>query len=142
MFSGGVHYMCCTLWRGRIVCGEFVSRRSIVHTLVGFMRRDFFHRIASSLQWYCMLIWDVTLVHTLSFEWMVVGNMQDFAKIALQAVCSTLGKTRCAAIVAPPTHTFSFHGLTVCVCTCQLVRLCFRRTLIDVVMYFEVQRSW
>ena len=30
---------------------------------------------------------------------MAVGNMQDFAKIALQVVCSTLGKTRCVAIV-------------------------------------------
>ena len=54
---------------------------------------------------------------------MIVGNMQDFAKIALQAVCSTLGKTRCVAIVAPPTHTFRFHRLTVCVCTCLFVRL-------------------
>ena len=39
-----------------------------------------------------MQIWDVTLVHTLSFEWMVVGNMQDFAKIALQAVFQHLAK--------------------------------------------------
>ena len=70
-----------------------------------------------------MLIWDVTLVHTLSFEWMVVGNMQDFAKIALQVVCSTLGRTRCVATVAPPTHTFRFHRWTVCVCICQFVRL-------------------
>ena len=100
------------------------------------MRRDFFHRIASLLLWDGMLICDITLVHTLRFEWVVVGNMQDFAKIALQAVCSTLGKTRCVAIVAPPTHMFSFHGLTVCVCTCQLVRLCFRRTLVDVVLVF------
>ena len=75
------------------------------------------------LQGVGILIWDVALVHTLSFEWMVVGNMQDFAKIALQPVCSTLGKTRCVAIVAPPSHTFSFHRLTVCVCTCEFVRL-------------------
>ena len=54
---------------------------------------------------------------------MVVGNMQDFAKIARQVVCSTLGRTRCVATVAPPTHTFRFHRWTVCVCICQFVRL-------------------
>ena len=112
--------------------------------IVGFMRSDFFHRVASLLQWDGMLIWDVTLVHTLSFEWMVVGNIQDFAKIALQAVCSTLGKTRCVAIVAPPTHTFRFQRLTVCVCTCQFVRLVVlpQGRWLMLYLFFEVQRSW
>ena len=48
------------------------------------MRSDLFHRVASLLHWDGMLVWDVTLVHTLSFEWMVVGNMQNFEKKFVQ----------------------------------------------------------
>ena len=40
----------------------------------------------------------------------------EFRKDCSASCFSTLGKTRCVAIVAPPAHTFSFHGLTVCVC--------------------------
>ena len=93
-------YFVCTLpsvvwshlFSGR--CTLLVSHPLARSVIVGFMRTDCFHRIASLLHWDGMLIWDVTLVHTLSLEWMVVGNIQDFAKIVLQPVCSTLGKTR------------------------------------------------
>ena len=39
-----------------------------------------------------ILISDVILVHALSSEWMLVGSVHDFTKIALSLACSTHGK--------------------------------------------------
>ena len=85
-----------------------------------------------------MLIGDVTLVHTLSFEWMVVGNMQDFAKIPLQAVLfntwqNTLRcdcRTAYSHIQVPQVDRLCLH-LLACSSGCASAG-----TLVDVVLVF------
>ena len=49
-----------------------------------------------------ILISHVILVHALSSEWMLVGSVHDFTKIALSCVCSTHGKHVVLRMWHPP----------------------------------------
>ena len=53
---------------------------------------DFLHRVAPGFDVGEIWISHVILVHALSSEWMVVGSIHDFTKIALLRACSTHGK--------------------------------------------------
>ena len=51
-----------------------------------------------------ILISDVILVHALSSDWMLVGSVHDFTKIALSCACSTHGKHVVLRMWHPPLH--------------------------------------
>ena len=81
----------------RFVCvwalvGLSFGGRQTCLLVVVFMRSDFFHRVVLDFDVDEIWISDVILVHALSSEWMVVGSVHDFTKIALLRACSTPGK--------------------------------------------------
>ena len=112
LFSGGAHTACVTR-SGSVasssgICEPSFNCLHICWVIVGFMRRDFFHRIASLLHWDGMLVCDVTLIHTLSFEWMVIGTCRISRRLLCKLFVQTLAKHAALRLSHRlPTHSFS-----------------------------------
>ena len=70
---------------------SFGGRQTCLLVVVD-MRSDFLHRVAPGFDVGEIWISHVILVHALSSEWMVVGSIHEFTKIALLRACSTHGK--------------------------------------------------